>query len=264
LFCIELNLVASKYVHLEHDGKLLLVDNSGNGPIIPNIGNTVAESGYTIRLPTHDEVAALGIIWTKRRVNRIRLDSVDYMVTYGLPEISWPKEWAWKDSVISDSSVDPVARESVYRTMHRVVSKVAIINSKREILMAKVSRGFFTGCWTLPGGFVDYGEHPRKAAIREAMEELGISIVIADPLGESGDVVKGDDGAIIQNEIFNEEGINWVSFTYICNTDLEGQEISPKDDEIEDAQWFPIDEAIDSAVSIFDINAINRIMNRGI
>ena len=45
--------------------------------------------------------------------------------------------------------------------------------------MAKSSRGFFTGCWTLPGGFVDYGEHPRTGAVREALEELGIDIEIS-------------------------------------------------------------------------------------
>jgi ADP-ribose pyrophosphatase YjhB (NUDIX family) len=139
------------------------------------------------------------------------------------------------------------------------VSKVVITNSNNEILMVMASRGFFSGCWTLPGGFVDYGEHPREAAQREAKEELGITIVIPDPLGESGGIVLGDDGPIIQNEIFNDEGINWVSFTYTCQTDLEGQEIIPKEGEIDEARWFSFEKALESAVSKFDISAINRI-----
>ena len=145
----------NQFLHLEHDGKLLLVDLDGNGPAIPMMGRSLSENGFNIRLPTPEEVSSMGISWKLRRTNRIRLDSQDYIVKYGIPEIPWPENWAWKDSTISDSAVDPLARESVYRTIHRVVSKVVIINPRGEVLMAKVSRGFFTGCWTLPGGFVD-------------------------------------------------------------------------------------------------------------
>ena len=248
--------MATEYIHLEHDGKLLLVDLDGNGPAIPTMGRSYSEDGFTIRLPSVEEVASMGIKWKLRRINRIRLDSKEHIVNYGIPDIPWPENWAWKDSTISDSSVDPVARESVYRTIHRVVSKVVITNSRSEVLMAKVSRGFFTGCWTLPGGFVDYGEHPREAAVREALEELGVKIEIPNHKDKHERIQHGEDGAIIQAKIFNDEGINWVSFTYKCNTDLENQEISPKDDEIEEARWFNKEEALSVAVSEFDIDAI--------
>ncbi len=189
----------AEFVHLEHDGKLLLVDTNGNGPAIPKMGRKT-ENGVMIRLPTTNEVSAMGINWTLRRVNRIRLGSEDYIVNYGIPDVPWPRDWAWKDSTISDSAVDPVARESVYRTIHRVVSKVVIINSREEVLLAKVSRGFFTGCWTLPGGFVDYGEHPREAAVREALEELGVMIEIPDPENIESKIDHGE-GAIVQAKI---------------------------------------------------------------
>ena len=246
----------NQFLHLEHDGKLLLVDLDGNGPAIPMMGRCLSENGFHIRLPTPEEVSSMGISRKLRRTNRIRLDSKDYIVKYGIPEIPWPENWAWKDSTISDSAVDPLARESVYRTIHRVVSKVVIINPRGEVLMAKVSRGFFTGCWTLPGGFVDYGEHPREAAVREALEELGLVIEIPNPLNSQDKMGDGEDGAIVQAKIFNDEGINWVSFTYKCNTDLGGQEICPKDDEIEEARWFTKEEALRVAVSEFDIDAI--------
>ena len=38
---------------------------------------------------------------------------------------------------------------------------------------------------------------------------------------------------------------------------MQGQKISPKDDEIEEARWFAKEEAIRVAVSEFDIDAIN-------
>ena len=253
--------MVKEHLYLEHDGKILLVDNGGNGPEIPIMGRSACPNGHTIRLPTAQEAKEMGIDWEIKRVNRFKLSELDHVVTYAIPQIPWPEDWAWKDSAISDSCVDPVARESVYRTMHRVVSKVVILNSSRELLMAKVSRGFFKGCWTLPGGFVDYSEHPRQAAEREAMEELGVSITIPDPKGELGENIVGDDRSIVQTAIFNEEGINWVSFTYTCESDLDNQEISPKDDEIEEARWFSLEEALNRAVSIFDIEAIKRIGN---
>ncbi|MBR84485.1 MAG: hypothetical protein CMA85_00845 [Euryarchaeota archaeon] len=249
-----------EHIHLEHDGKLLLVDMQGIGPAIPKKGRTEWEgSGFLLRLPTPTEATEMGLSWKQRRVNRFRLGQDDHIVTVATPDVPWPEHWAWKDAVISDSAVDPVARESVYRTLHRVVSKVVITNPDSEILMAKVTRGFFTGCWTLPGGFVDYAEHPRKGAEREALEELGISIKIPDPKGESGDVMQGDDGAVIQQAIFQQDGINWLSFTYHCTADIAAEDIVPKDDEIEEARWFSREEALKHAVSLFDIEAIRRV-----
>ncbi len=254
-----MNRLRENYVHLENDGKILLVDVNGKGPQIPKMGRREFEIDEAIRLPTVAEAKAMGLNWKERRVNKIRLGDEEHVVVYGIPDIPWPENWAWKDAVISDSAVEPVARESVYRTLHRVVSKVVITNSNREVLMAKVSRGFFTGCWTLPGGFVDYSEHPREAAQREAKEELGVEIEIPDPKGEIG-IPKGvNDGSIVQTAIFSEEGINWVSFTYLCESDLDQQEIIPKDDEIEEARWFSISDAMSKAVSFFDIEAIKRL-----
>jgi len=249
-----------EHIHLEHDGKLLLVDINGNGPAIPKKGRTEWDGGaFMIRLPTPSEAETMGLRWKERRINRFRLGVHDHTVIVATPDITWPEHWAWKDAVISDSAVDPVARESVYRTLHRVVSKVVITNPEGMILMAKVTRGFFTGCWTLPGGFVDYGEHPRRGAEREALEELGIVISIADPKGESGEPVAGDDGALIQEAIFQQDGINWISFTYRCSADIPAEEIVPKDDEIEEARWFSPKEALNIAVSLFDIEAIQRV-----
>ena len=246
---------ARRHIHLEHDGKLLLVDLQGKGPAIPQMGRK-GERGFSNRLPTPEEAEEMGLTWKEKRTNQFRLGQEMHEVIIATPEISWPGEWAWKDAVISDSEVDPVARESVYRTLHRVVSKVVITNPSNQILMAKVTRGFFTGCWTLPGGFVDYGEHPRVGAEREALEELGINIRIPDPIGESSEGYGTKSESIIRQEIFTPDGICWLSFTYKCEADISAEEIVPKDDEIEEAKWFDKHEALSVAVSLFDIEAI--------
>ena len=56
----------AEFVHLEHDGKLLLVDTNGNGPAIPKMGRKATEKGVKIRLPTNNDVSGMGYNWTLR------------------------------------------------------------------------------------------------------------------------------------------------------------------------------------------------------
>ena len=231
-------------IYLEHDGKVLLVDLDGNGPQDAVMGR---EGGVTLRLPTVDEVETMGIQWSERRINRIQFDSETHEVIYALPEIEWPEHWTWKDKLVSDGCVHPLARECVYRSMHRVVAKVILINSQNEIAMAKVKRGFFSGHWTLPGGFVDYAEHPVEGAVREVKEELGVSVEI-------------DEKNIVQiaERIFTSEGVQFLSFTYKCH--IEGDvQFNPKADEIEEARWFSMRQALANAASLFDVEALRML-----
>lgn len=60
-----------------------------------------------------------------------------------------------------------------------VVSKVLIVNDKGEVLALRRSQSDTRrpGQWDFPGGWVDAGEDMTAAAIREAQEEAGITIV---------------------------------------------------------------------------------------
>ena len=231
-------------LYLEHDGKVLLVDLDGDGPQKAVMGR-VGE--ISLRLPTEAEVRSMGIEWTERRVNRIKFGDDFHEVVYALPDIEWPENWTWKDKLISDGCVDPLARECVYRSMHRVVSKVILVNQRNDVVMAKVRRGFFTGHWTLPGGFVDYAEHPLEGAVREVLEELGVSVEISEH-----DIVQ------IAERIFTSEGIQFLSFTYKCNVKGELSFI-PKQVEIEEVRWFTIDDALARAASLFDVESLRLL-----
>tara|TARA_B100001123_G_C14615797_1_gene751726 strand:- start:119 stop:517 length:399 start_codon:yes stop_codon:yes gene_type:complete len=131
--------------------------------------------------------------------------------------------------------------------MHRVVSKVILKNQHNQVVMAKVKRGFFTGHWTLPGGFVDYAEHPLEGAMREVLEELGVAVEISD-----------DDILQIAERIFTSEGIQFLSFTYKCDV-TEELTFSPKQDEIDEVRWFSIEEALSRAASLFDVEALRSL-----
>ncbi len=252
-----------RHIHLEHDGKVLLVDADGHGPNRPVMGRTDwpgrdSNHPWLLRLPTESEARDIVDDWQEKRVNRFDLSGQIHEVVHALPLIEWPEPWAWKDSIISDSAVHPVARESAYRSMHRLVSKVVIRDPDGFILMGKIQRGHFIGCWTLPGGYLDYAEHPRIGAVREAMEEMGIEIEIPDPHGEAGEVIGGDGFSLVQERIFSPEGVQYVSFTYLV--DLPNRpDTTPKQGEIAEAAWFSPDDALAEAESFFDIEATGRL-----
>ena len=234
-------------VYLEHDGKLLLMDENGNGPKDCVMGRDTNE--VLLRFPTPEEVEHLGLAWTAGRETDLRFGSETYTVLHGEPEIDWPEHWTWKDKVISDNAVHPVAREAVYRSLHRLVSKVIIRNEDNEILMAKVERGFFKGYWGLPGGYMNHSEEPAEGCVRETKEELGILIDLDNRK------------PVITQRSFFRDGVSFVSFTYCGRWNGSIDELKLKQGEIEAAAWFSLNDAIEHAASEFDRLALESLQD---
>ena len=241
------NMHPTQVVHLEHDGKVLLVNEVGLGPKLPIKGREGADQ--SLRFPTISELESMGIGFKTKMKIAIRFESENYEVIKGYPDIDWPKHWAWKDDCISDDCVHPVARESIYRSIHRLVSKVMVRNSNGDVLMGKVERGHFHGFWTLPGGYMDHNEHPAIGCVRETLEELGLDIVLdtSEP--------------VVTQKIFNDEGISFVSFTYRSSWDGALSELKLQTEEISEARWFSPRDAHGQAVSYFDQQALRSILN---
>ncbi len=61
----------------------------------------------------------------------------------------------------------------------------AIIEVPAGIVLIK--RKFEPAGWSLPGGFVEYGETVEAAAVREAREETGLSVVLTELFGVYSD-----------------------------------------------------------------------------
>ena len=68
------------------------------------------------------------------------------------------------------------------------------------ILLTRIAPGATAssdGMWTLPGGGIDFGEHPRDAALRELTEETGLRgeiLELADVDSWAGHFVHPEDG----------------------------------------------------------------------
>ena len=77
----------------------------------------------------------------------------------------------------------------VYYPKSNMASAVAILQD-RQVLMVRRKYDPFRGQWTLPSGFMEYGEGPTETAIREMREELGVDVELTglvDVLMERGD-----------------------------------------------------------------------------
>ena len=78
----------SDYIYLEHDGKLLLVNSDGEGPVTPIQGRINWEgSPNSIRLPTPQEVTDMGILWDEKRSNNIVLGDIEKKIIIATPKI---------------------------------------------------------------------------------------------------------------------------------------------------------------------------------
>jgi 8-oxo-dGTP diphosphatase len=108
--------------------------------------------------------------------------------------------------------------------VHFVDPKVAVavvLTSTDGILLIKRDNSPFRGSWTLPAGFVDGGEDPRRAAERECKEETGLVVEVQELI----DIYYGKD---------HERGADFVLF---YGAKLVGGNLVAGDD-ASDAKWY--------------------------
>ncbi len=69
-----------------------------------------------------------------------------------------------------------------------------IVKDQRVLLVLRAVEPF-KGCWDIPGGFLEAGEHPRAGMLREVKEETGLAVRVIELLGVYMDryALDGDD-----------------------------------------------------------------------
>lgn len=78
------------------------------------------------------------------------------------------------------------------------VAAVAFVEHDNHVLLARRAMNPGRGQWALPGGFVDYGEDPREAAVREVREETGLDVQVTRLIGvKSGADASGSASIVI-------------------------------------------------------------------
>ncbi|MFX1368369.1 MAG: NUDIX domain-containing protein, partial [Promethearchaeota archaeon] len=112
----------------------------------------------------------------------------------------------------------------MYRNPKTAVD-VVISDGKRVVLIRR-GKEPFKGMLALPGGFVDYGETVEKAALREALEETGLSVRLLDILG-------------VYSEANRDPRAHTISTVFLADCDSE--DITEGDD-AEAAFWMDLEE----------------------
>jgi 8-oxo-dGTP diphosphatase len=104
------------------------------------------------------------------------------------------------------------------------VAAAALVEQDGRVLLVRRVNEPFRGLWTLPAGFVDAGEDPAQAAVRECMEETGLEVRVSHVL----DVVAGRE---------HERG---ADFVIVYRAEVVGGTLVPGDD-ADSVEWFARD-----------------------
>lgn len=125
--------------------------------------------------------------------------------------------------------VDSQSRLSIYG--------VAIHNE--SILLCRIASNYpGEGRWTLPGGGVQWGEHPEDALKREVFEETGLELGTFEFLGV--------DSRLYWDEHY-ESGLHIIRMIY--RTPLEGEpEVTEIDGSVDAVRWVRFGEANEISV----------------
>ncbi len=99
-----------------------------------------------------------------------------------------------------------------------------------DVALVSVRGGRF---WCLPKGIVDRGETPELTAVREVKEESGLSGRIVDKLGDIAYwyYIRGENSKC-------RKTVHFYLMEYV------GGSTSQHDFEVDEAVWYPIDEAL--------------------
>lgn len=152
-----------------------------------------------------------------------------------------PTNWVHKDELIAWDNAVPLVRQAVNTTLPRVVTEGVIVEAGK-ILLVKANRGYNKNRWTLPGGFVGYGESPAQAVVREIQEEVGVPAQAGPLLG-------------IESFIGQESSLHWHMCFYEAT--LLSHDFAPPKDEIEAVCWFSLDDAL-KAINFKNIQRMLR------
>ena len=190
------------HYYVESDGRIFLVPR-----------------GETLDLPTEHEIPF--------RIEHVAPLTGSSDVLFCVPMLEeHPSHWMSKDAAPTDPRVTDRVREAVHATMPRVVVEGVFIRDGL-VLLLKGNRGLTKDRWTLPGGFVRFGESPVEGLRREIEEELGAQARIGDLLA-------------VHSKLGEHTRLHWIEFFYRVSID---GTITANPDEIAEARFVPLGEA---------------------
>ena len=117
--------------------------------------------------------------------------------------------------------------------LHVGVVAGCVVSQDNKYLLVQEKKPSVYGKWNLPAGHVDVGESFEEAAVREVLEETGLTVKINSKLG-------------VTHNSPNE------SVCHAYRAEVLGGELATRPEEILDAKWFTLDDikTLDSTSSL--------------
>jgi 8-oxo-dGTP diphosphatase len=128
-----------------------------------------------------------------------------------------------------------IVASRIIRPLFQVFAVAVIFDENKNILLVKSTYNRFHA-WGLPGGSLEYGEHPEEATMREVWEETGLGVCIERLL------------------VVNSWRPDRVGFYYLCR--ITGGTFYPSD-EVSEFAYFSVDDLPD--VRSLDRDVIKRL-----
>jgi 8-oxo-dGTP diphosphatase len=110
----------------------------------------------------------------------------------------------------------------------RVGVGILILDDKNRALLTLRKNPPEAGCWSIVGGKLEYLETLYKCAIREALEEVGLTVTIERLL-------------CVTDHLVPQENQHWVSPAYLGRV-ISGQARNCEPDKTVQVSWFPLDQ----------------------
>jgi 8-oxo-dGTP diphosphatase len=124
------------------------------------------------------------------------------------------------------------------------VAAYAVILRDDRVLLSRLAPYLAPGeRWTLPGGGIDFGEHPRDAVVREVYEETGLDAEVGEHAWiDSALIAGGEDGG--QRHAVRIVYDGWVG------ADAPEPRVVETDGSTVDARWHRLDDVISGRVPV--------------
>jgi 8-oxo-dGTP diphosphatase len=107
---------------------------------------------------------------------------------------------------------------------HPRVGVAVIIERDRQVLLVRRKNAHGAGSWAVPGGHLEFGETPEVCAVREAHEEVGITI-------------KNVRFTAITNDVFLDEGKHYMTI-WMRTASSSGEPFIAAAREVAEVGWF--------------------------
>jgi len=90
-----------------------------------------------------------------------------------------------------------------------------------QVLLVRRGRAPRKGDWSIPGGLQELGETVGETALREVLEETGLTVRLTDQLGVVDSVRRDDAGRVEYHYTLIEFAAEWVSGEPVANDDVD-------------------------------------------